>query len=209
MITVVGIGPSGHQWLTGAGKEAIETAECIIGSRRQLETLEGIQVQTIQVAYSTMQDLKAAIQRQRGPVVVLASGDPSLYGVGKFLIETFSRDRVRLIPGISSVQYLFSRCGIPMNDVYLTSAHGKVLPVDRVVRMPLTAVLTDQVNTPQRIAADLLAAGINPTITVGETLGYEEESIESFQASELAVVTKTYGLNVVIIQNEEADHARP
>ncbi|WP_228741252.1 SAM-dependent methyltransferase, partial [Klebsiella quasipneumoniae] len=56
---------------------------------------------------------------------VLASGDPLFYGIGTRLIAHFGIERVRIIPGISAVQYLCAKAGIDMNDIWLTSSHGR------------------------------------------------------------------------------------
>ena len=41
-------------------------------------------------------------------IVILASGDPMFFGIGKRISETFAPEQVQIVPGISSVQYLCS-----------------------------------------------------------------------------------------------------
>jgi cobalt-precorrin-7 (C5)-methyltransferase len=67
-------------------------------------------------------------------VVVLASGDPLFYGIGKRLVAEFGIEQVRIIPGISAVQYLCAKTGIDMNDIWLTSSHGRDVDFDALAR---------------------------------------------------------------------------
>ncbi len=62
-----------------------------------------------------------AAHRDRS-VVVLASGDPMLYGIGDYLSRHLAAGMLHIVPGISAVQYLFSRLGLAMNEVYLAAA---------------------------------------------------------------------------------------
>jgi hypothetical protein len=75
-------------------------------------------------------------QRMHQRVVVLASGDPLFYGIGTRLIAHFGIEQVRIIPGISAVQYLCAKTGIDMNDIWLTSSHGRDVDFDALVRQP-------------------------------------------------------------------------
>jgi cobalt-precorrin-7 (C5)-methyltransferase len=76
-------------------------------------------------------------------VVVLASGDPLFYGIGTRLIAHFGIERVRIIPGISAVQYLCAKAGIDMNDIWLTSSHGRDVCFDELARQRKVAMVTD------------------------------------------------------------------
>lgn len=203
-INVVGIGPAGMKWLTAEGKEAIEEAALIIGTKRQLETVETLTSAAHECyAYESLtKDLLSKIDNHKGDssIAVLGSGDPSLYGIGKYLIGRYGPLRVSIICGISSLQYLFSKAKLDMNDVYLTSCHGRQVDFDRVFAMPKTGLLTDELLGPHQIAAEALKRGINPQIIIGEMLGYAEEQVEITCAED--VVDRHYGLNAVIVINE-------
>jgi cobalt-precorrin-7 (C5)-methyltransferase len=51
--------------------------------------------------------------------------------------------RVRIIPGISAVQYLCAQAGIDMNDIWLTSSHGRSVCFDELARHRKVAMVTD------------------------------------------------------------------
>lgn len=221
IIRVVGIGPSGSRWLTAEAKEAVQWANLIIGAERQLEAVAEL-IDSSQKTYiyeSVHKDMKDYIDafleaeiaengghhRHKGKmgmgIVVLASGDPSLYGVANYLIGRYGKDMVTVTAGISSVQYLFAKVGQNMNDLYLTSCHGREVNFDRIFGLPKAALLTDEQSGPFEIAAEALKRGLNPLMIVGESLGYDNETILQAKASDIE--KRAYGLNVVIVINEE------
>ena len=57
--------------------------------------------------------------------VVLASGDPLWFGIGRILIERLGRERLRFHPGPSSLQLAFARLGRPWQDAQWLSLHGR------------------------------------------------------------------------------------
>lgn len=203
-INVVGIGPAGMKWLTAEGKEAIEKAALIIGTKRQLEAVASLTEATQECyAYESLTtDLLSKIDEHKGAssIAVLGSGDPSLYGIGKYLIGRYGPQRVSVICGISALQYLFSKAKLDMNDVYLTSCHGRQVDFDRVFAMPKTGLLTDELLGPYQIAAEALRRGINPKMIIGEMLGYAAEQVEITCAKD--VIDRPYALNAVIVINE-------
>lgn len=201
MITTVGIGPWGRQEMTLGAIEAIGSAECLFGSERQLEAVESCRsLQT--KAYKDLKDLTCQLEDHFGKnFVVLASGDPSFYGIAKYLCQTFGKDQVKIISGISSVQYLFAKVQLDMNDVYMTSGHGRPLNMDKVMGMEKTAILTDEKMGPYQIAEKVLNYGEDPVFVIGEALGFEEEKITVVKASQ--VEDRPYEINVVILDRRE------
>ncbi len=221
MITAVGIGPWGRQELTLGATEVIRSADCLLGSERQLEAVKDLKdlkndknhEQLIvhkspkAIAYKDLKDLTHCLEDHLGHhFVVLASGDPSFYGIAKYLCQTFGKDQVKIIPGISSVQYLFAKAQLDMNDLYMTSGHGRPLNMEKVMQMEKTAILTDDKIGPFQIAEKLLGYGEDPLLIIGEALGFEEEKITMLKASQ--VEDRTYSMNVVIVHRSEGGSAQ-
>ncbi|VEB57799.1 cobalt-precorrin-6Y C(5)-methyltransferase [Salmonella enterica subsp. enterica] len=75
--------------------------------------------------------------------MVLASGDPLFYGIGTRLVAHFGIEQVRIIPGISAVQYLCAQAGIDMNDMWLTSSHGRCVSFEQLANHRKVAMVTD------------------------------------------------------------------
>lgn len=95
---------------------------------------------------------------------MLASGDPLFCGIGRTLLARFGPERVRIAPGISSLQLLAARCRLPWDDLPWVTLHGRPATPEAEAGVPAlllghqrVAVLTDRHYTPARIAALLLA----------------------------------------------------
>lgn len=203
MIHVIGIGPSGDDWLTQEARKVKDAADVLLGSERQLEAMMPYSGRGI--VYTGLRDLLDQLNSHKDlNCAVLASGDPSFYGIAKYLMGQLGSDAIKIIPGISSVQYLFAAAKICMNDVYMTSAHGRVLNFDLLTQLSKAAILTDEKNTPATIAKSYLELGLCPQMVIGEHLGYPNEKITQDSAQNIAQMTRSFGMNVIIVYTEEA-----
>lgn len=206
MLRVVGIGPGDVRYITQEARLVLENSDIIYGYERQIEAMKALPLKGEAVIYQRLDELKGLIFREgisldTMNISVLASGEPSLYGIAKYIGELFpqeERGKVEIVSGISSVQYLFAKVKIPMNDVYITSCHGKELDIDKIKMMDKIAFLTDKEKGPAYLADVFLLMGEDPTIIVGENLSYENEKITICKSSELDK-SRSYELCVVII----------
>ncbi|PSB13564.1 cobalamin biosynthesis bifunctional protein CbiET, partial [filamentous cyanobacterium CCP2] len=139
-------------------------------------------------------------------IVVLTSGDPLFFGLGRLLLAELPPDSITFHPHLSSVQLAFSRVKQPWQDARLVSVHGRSL--DELVQalqqgVEKIAVLTDGTNTPQVIARLLLGLEVPSRyrLWVCENLGGEQEHIQAFDPEELP--DRSFAaLNVVILLRE-------
>ena len=121
-------------------------------------------------------------------VVVLASGDPLWFGIGRLLLERFPAEQLRFHPAPSSLQLAFARIGRPWQDADWLSIHGRdpELLVTRLQQRPAAlAVLTD----PQRGGAEtvrrvLRASGLVAAyrLWLCERLGHADERVQCLSA---------------------------
>ncbi len=153
----------------------------------------------------------AAIEnhRSQGNVAVLASGDPLFYGVGKRLLHHFGKDKITLIPALSSMQEAFARFKIPWDDATIVSLHGRTekhLP-GLLLRTPKTFVFTDKKNTPPAIAQALISyleligeetGRQQCRVHVAENLGLPDEKITTASLKEVAAM-EFDPLNVLLL----------
>ena len=205
MIRILGIGPGDKKYLTEDALQRLEVATVVIGTKRQLETVDDyLRSTTFKQHYSgKLDELKARVEQgliKNNEVVVLASGEPSVYGIGEWIKTQFGDEEVKIVPGISSIQLFFSKLGIPMHDVFITSAHGRTPNWALWQQVQKVCLFTDNVWTPVSIAKHLLSLGIDPLLHVGESLSYANECITSCKASELPI--KNYAFCVVVIDYE-------
>ena len=132
-------------------------------------------------------------------IVVLASGDPLLYGIGKLLAANFSAEELHIVPGISAIQYLCAKVALDMNDLFLTSSHGREPDFDWIFQHDKVAMVTDGIIGPRAIADALQQRGLSRTLIIGENLSQSNERIYRLPAEQVAA---RYDMNVVVILNE-------
>ena len=99
-----------------------------------------------------------AEESRHGQVVVMVSGDPGFYSLLPALRRRFPRERLQVIPGISSVQLAFARVAEPWQDANLLSFHGREIADEVLLYRPgrTLSFLTDRLHRPREIAARLL-----------------------------------------------------
>ncbi len=139
------------------------------------------------------------VESRRGErVVVLASGDPFLYGVGVTLCRRISRGEMQVIPAPSSFSLAAARLGWALQEVETVSLHGRPLDLIRPHLHPGARIiaLTSDEKGPAELAALLTQTGFGETeMTVLEALGGPLERVTVQVASRFAM-TGINSLNV-------------
>lgn len=117
-------------------------------------------------------------------MVLLASGDPLWFGIGRLLLQHLPAERLRFHPAPTSLQLAFARLGRPWQDASWISLHGRdpePLAARLQQRPAALAVLTD----PARGGADavrriLRASGLEAAyeLWLGERLGHPAERLQ-------------------------------
>lgn len=196
MIYVTGVGPGSEAYLTRRAADVISGADILIGGQRHLDEFAGLsaEIRVIDADISGLMNWIA--ERLDRRIVILASGDPMFFGIGKRISETFAPEQVQIVPGISSVQYLCSRAGMDMNDIYLTSSHNRSPDFDWLLAHERIGMVTDSKIGPKEIAAEILLRGQTRRMIIGENLSGRHERITILNAEE---VTGDYNMNVVLI----------
>lgn len=120
--------------------------------------------------------------------VVLASGDPLWFGIGRLLVQELGAAALRFHPAPSSLQLAFARIGRPWQDARWISLHGRdpePLAAALQQRPPALAVLTD----PGRggaaeVRALLRASGLEAAygFWLCERLGHPAERVQRLAA---------------------------
>ena len=87
-----------------------------------------------------------------------------------------------------------------MNDIWLTSSHGRDVCFDELARQRKVAMVTDGRCGPREIAAQLAARGKGYRwMVIGENLAMDNERIHWLPVSE---VDAEYEMNAVVILDE-------
>ncbi|RBP41558.1 precorrin-6Y C5,15-methyltransferase (decarboxylating) [Garciella nitratireducens DSM 15102] len=204
-VKVLGMGPGDADYITPRVRKEIENSQVIIGGKRILDSLE-LEGKEVYYLKGNLQESLKKIQEnaREKTVAVLVSGDTGFYSMLKVLKKYFDSEALEIFPGISSMQYMFSKIGHTWEDACLSSVHGRDVDIVKMVKnYPKVGLLTDLKWSPQSIAKELLRAGIkNRKMYIGENLSYNEEVILSGSLEEIAQ-RKGYQMSVVVILDEE------
>ncbi len=178
MIDVIGIGAEGAAGLKPTVIERIQAADFLAGGARHLAYFPEAKGGRF-VVRDNLDELATILQRfAPSRRVVLASGDPLFYGIGRFLLERFPDARIE--PALSSMQMAFARAGIPWQDAALASIHGRGLRATLLPLLgrPVIGLFTQDGRCPERVAAFFLRHGLaDYRAIVAENLGALEERV--------------------------------
>lgn len=222
-IYVIGIGykPFGKR-----EREIIYSSQFILSSSRLIEIFKKYKefekvkgrVKVINNVDETIDFIRAKLETLNSElknIVILSSGDPMFFGIGRRVISEFGKDQVEIIPDLSSIQVAFSRIKEPWDNAFFMSLHRGPDPEKRrrlehdikdipvlLARHKKIAILTDKENNPAEIAKVLISSPItrklSPLMFVCESLGYPEEKIIQKEPKDIAGMSFSYP-NVVII----------
>ncbi len=157
-IHVVGVGMAGRATLPAPILELLAQAALVIGSPRHLQLCpsEAADQWPWQDMALTLERLKAWHQHHPDQIaVVLASGDPLFFGIGRLLLAHLGAAALTFHPHVSSIQLAFSRVKLPWQGACIISVHGRNLdPLIAAFQSaePTLAILTDTVHSPGAIA---------------------------------------------------------
>src|SRR6478609_7327963 len=181
VLEVVGVGASGLESLGPDGRRLVDEAEVVVGGERHLAML-GVRPGRRLVPWPSplLPPLRRVLDDAgAGRVVVLASGDPLVSGIGSTLVRELGAAPVRIHPGVSSVALARARMHWAAEDSDVVTLVGR--DVDRLRRdlapRARLVVLTSGDDAPARIASLLVEEGYaGSRLTVLGDLGSPAES---------------------------------
>lgn len=201
-LTVVGVGDDGPDGLSPAARTLIDTAEVLVGGARHLDRVADDRVANDLTGNggaerltwrSPLDESFAELAAHKGRrVTVLATGDPTWFGVGTSLVRQFGAAAVYIVPAPGAFSLACARLGWALQDVTCLSLHGNaaVRGVNSV-RLHLgrgrhILALANDGTTPAAVAQVLSEAGFGgSTVTVLAHLGGADEDITAGRADEL------------------------
>ena len=188
-VVVVGIGADGWDGLAPAARRAVQGAEVLRGSARQLGLVPA-QVAGERVPWPApmalaVRELPTAHPGRR--VVVLASGDPMFSGIGTTLVRWFGAAAVDVVPHPSSVTLACSRMGWSVEETTVVPVVWKPLEllVPQVTPGRRLVVLGADGTTPAQLAERLRRWGYGASrLTALAQLGGPAERSVTGQAAD-------------------------
>ncbi|MBE9544799.1 MAG: precorrin-6y C5,15-methyltransferase (decarboxylating) subunit CbiE [Proteobacteria bacterium] len=180
-VTIIGMGMTLED-LTAKHLEIIDTADILVGGKRLLNLFKESRTRKKIIG----KDINGVVnfvrqEMKKQKIVILASGDPLFFGIGRRIVDAIGAKNTLIYPNISSVSAAFARIKEPWDDVSVISLHGR--PNERLLFKALEenskiAVFTDPKNNPAWLAARLLEKQVlDYKICVLEAMGSRSEKI--------------------------------
>ncbi len=199
MLYIVGIGPGHKDYILPKAVSVLNKCNIILGFSRAIESIDYIENEKI-IINSLEKILNVSNEYKQEDIAIVASGDPTFYGITNYFKKNYIGD-IKVIPGISSFQYLTCKLNMAWNNAFLGSLHGREEDfIENVRRYKISIWLTDKKNNPSKLCGTLIKESIDCNVIVGENLSYENEVIT--QGSPKDYIGNEYSdLSILIVEN--------
>jgi precorrin-6Y C5,15-methyltransferase (decarboxylating) len=210
-IHIIGVGNDGPESLSGRARQLIAGADLLCGGERLLEFFPGFRGERLAVK-SNLRELATRLRgvKDGDRAVVLASGDPTFYGIARYLTSTLGKDRFEIWPNVSAMQWAFAKIKESWDDAAFISVHGRTMDglCEFIAGHAKVGLFTDETNSPPAIARALLAAGLSGyRAFVCEDLCGPGERVTETDLTGLAAMNVS-PLNTLILIREGGDPGR-
>ena len=209
-ITLIGVGPGTGKCLTAEAREAIESADVLIGAERMLKVAEDVGGERHEEYRAEKIHEFIQMNSRYRRVAILLSGDTGFYSGAASLKEELKEYDVTVLPGISSVSCMAARIGGGLEGVRLLSIHGRSCNyLDYLREYGRIFLLVSSGKEIRSVLTRLCKYGWKQArVYVGSRLSYPKERIVQGLAERLAKAeTEWDGLSVIYI--ELPRHRRP
>lgn len=198
MLYIVGIGPGNKEYILPKAVSILKKCDFILGFSRAIESIDYIDGEKIIIS-SLEKIIDISNEYKESDVAIVASGDPTFYGITNYLRKYYLGE-IKVIPGISSFQYLTAKLNISWNNAFLGSLHGREeCFIENVKSHEISIWLTDKKNNPSKLCSEIVKESMNCNIIVGENLSYEDEVITKGLPNEF-IGNKYSDLSILIIE---------
>lgn len=150
-LTVIGTGAGTAEMLTAAAREAISSAEVVVGYRTYVDQLRPIFPAKEYISGSMGKEVdrcREALELARSGhrIALISSGDPGVYGMAGLALELAEGYPVHVVPGVTAAQLAAATLGAPlMNDFVTLSLSDLLTPRQEVLRRAQLAAASDMV----------------------------------------------------------------
>ncbi len=152
------------------------------------------------------------LRSQKTDVILISRGDPLWFGIGRILLENFSKDELSFYPSNTCIQLAFSKLKIPWQDTVNVSIHGR--DSNRLVealksRPSSLAIITDSNNKSLEIIKKNLSE-LNLIdfydFWLCEEIGFENEKIRKLNLKE-SLPSDISSLNIVVLEKTKKNYS--
>ncbi len=144
------------------------------------------------------------LKSQKSDVILISRGDPLWFGIGRILLENFSKDELSFYPSNTCIQIAFSKLKIPWQDTVNVSIHGRdsTRLVEALKPRPSSlAIITDSHNKSlEVIKKHLLELNLIDfyDFWLCEEIGFDNENIRKLNLKD-SLPSDISSLNIVVL----------
>ena len=223
-MTVVAVGPGDPNMLTLRGRQALESADLVVGFKTVLDVVSEwcANAEVRPMSYRDQEEVLeyAAAQVAEGSSCVVCCWGDLNVSAHELLARVYRRaEHVELIPGVSSIQMACARSGISLEESLFITLHRRdggesaLAELEHYLREGQRNIILlprpFDLMPPGR-AADLIAAGIDPErpVTVYQRLTLEGEQAWSGSLRECSALTEEFSdLSIMVfLRPSQAGH---
>jgi len=152
------------------------------------------------------------LRSQKTDVILISRGDPLWFGIGRILLENFSKDELSFYPSNTCIQLAFSKLKIPWQDTVNVSIHGRdpTKLVEALKARPSSlAIITDSNNKSLEIIKENLSE-LNLIdfydFWLCEEIGFDKENIRKLNLKE-SLPCDISNLNIVVLTKTKKNYS--
>jgi len=144
------------------------------------------------------------LKSQKSDVILISRGDPLWFGIGRILLENFSKEELSFYPSNTCIQIAFSKLKIPWQDTVNVSIHGRDTTrlVEALKARPSSlAIITDSHNK----SLDIIKKNLFELNLIDfydfwlcEEIGFDNENIRKLNLKE-SLPSDISSLNIVVL----------
>jgi len=152
------------------------------------------------------------LKSQETDVILISRGDPLWFGIGRILLENFSKDELSFHPSNTCIQLAFSKLKIPWQDTVNLSIHGRdsTKLIEALKNRPSNlAIITDSNNQSLEIIKKNLSE-LNLIdfydFWLCEEIGFDNENIRKLNLKE-SFPSDISSLNIVVLTKTKHNYS--
>ena len=152
------------------------------------------------------------LRSQKTDVILISRGDPLWFGIGRILLENFSKDELSFYPSNTCIQLAFSKLKIPWQDTINISIHGrdtsKFIEVLKA-RPSNLAIITDS----NKKSLEIIKKNLSELNLIDfydfwlcEEIGFDNENIRKINIKE-SLPSNISSLNIVVLTKTKINYS--
>jgi len=152
------------------------------------------------------------LRSQKTDVILISRGDPLWFGIGRILLENFSKDELIFYPSNTCIQLAFSKLKIPWQDNVNVSIHGRdstKLVKALKARPSSLSIITDSNNKSLEIIKENLSE-LNLIdfydFWLCEEIGFDDENIRKLNLND-SLPSDISSLNIVVLSKTKKNYS--